>query len=84
MNEAFDRFLDDPVRTSGAITLGTLAVFGIVREMVPPQHKILVETLAVADFVYNSASWRAIKHNHRRSQDASHSTTTDDSVLENC
>lgn len=57
MRERIDSFLDDPVKTSGAVTIGTLAVFGVLHEAMGPEHATMVKVLGGLDFTFNAICW---------------------------
>ncbi len=59
--EAKQPFLDNPEKTTAAVTAGVLAVFAVVHEFVPAHHQDTVKILASLDLVLNLASWRAIR-----------------------
>lgn len=68
--ERINSFLDDPVRTSGAVTIGAAAIFAVVHEMVPTHFQDAVKVLAVGDLFLNAASWQIIRQNlHKSSAD---------------
>jgi hypothetical protein len=61
--ETEQAFWDNPEKTTAVITAGAIAVFGVVHEMVPPQHQDVVKLLGSLDLMINLASWRAIRQN---------------------
>lgn len=61
-------WLDDPEKTTAAVTGSALAVFAIVHEMVPAHHQDIVRYLGAADFALNVFTWISI-HRSRQVQE---------------
>lgn len=57
MHERIDAFLDDPAKMSGVVTVGTLAVFGVLHETMDPEHVTMVRVLGSLDFAFNAVCW---------------------------
>lgn len=61
-------WLDDPEKTTAAVTGSALAVFAIVHEMVPAHHQDVVRYLGSADFALNVFTWISIHRNRRQEE----------------
>lgn len=57
MRERIGAFLDDPAKTSGAVTIGALAAFGVLHETMDPEHVTMVRVLGSLDFAFNAVCW---------------------------
>jgi hypothetical protein len=68
--EAKQSFLDNPEKTTAAVTAGVLAVFAVVHEFVPAHHQDAVKILASLDLMVNLATWRAVRQSlHAQNQE---------------